>query len=99
MPYITQVQRNVVDDKVQSLINSMKSIDGFEDNKAGVLNYITTCLCAGAIGSSPRYSKINEMIGMLECCKLELYRRVAGPYEDIKTSQNGDVYPIELLSR
>jgi len=33
MPYITQEQRNVVDDKVQSLINSMKSIDGFEDNE------------------------------------------------------------------
>jgi hypothetical protein len=32
------------------------------------------------------------MIGVLECAKLELYRRVAAPYEDAKCEDNGDVY-------
>jgi len=35
---------------------------------------------------------INAIIGALECAKLELYRRVAAPYEDDKIAENGDVY-------
>jgi hypothetical protein len=38
------------------------------------------------------YQNINELIGVLECAKLELYRRVASPYEDEKIQSNGDVY-------
>ena len=33
-----------------------------------------------------------EVLGVLECVKLELYRRVAAPYEDKKCQENGDVY-------
>ena len=40
------------------------------------------------------YTNINEVIGVLECAKLELYRRVAAPYEDEKIEQNGDVYNV-----
>ncbi len=43
------------------------------------------------------YSNINEAIGALECSKLELYRRIAVPYEDIKITENGDVYDPTLL--
>jgi hypothetical protein len=32
------------------------------------------------------------MIGALECCKLELYRMMAAPYEDDKIAENGGVY-------
>ena len=35
---------------------------------------------------------LNAIIGALECAKLELYRRVAAPYEDDKIIENGDVY-------
>ena len=28
---------------------------------------------------------------MLECCKLEFYRKAAAPYEDMKEMQNGKV--------
>ena len=38
------------------------------------------------------YSRINELIGVLECAKIELYRRIAAPYEDDKSRINGDVY-------
>lgn len=38
------------------------------------------------------YSSYNEVIGVLECAKLELYRRMIGPYEDRKCQENGDVY-------
>jgi len=39
-----------------------------------------------------RYQNINDLLGALEGAKLELYRRVAAPYEDEKVESNGDVY-------
>ena len=33
-----------------------------------------------------------KVIGALECAKLELYRRIAAPYEDTKIQENGEVY-------
>jgi len=38
--------------------------------------------------------QINEVIGVLECAKLELYRRVAAPYEERKRIENGEVYAV-----
>lgn len=38
------------------------------------------------------YTTINTLIGVLECAKLELYRRVASGYEDQKRHDNGEVY-------
>jgi len=32
------------------------------------------------------------VIGALEACKLEFYRRAVVPYEDKKIKENGDVY-------
>ncbi len=59
---------------------------------AGELNYVVTRLCDRMLGSDVNYSKINALIGALECAKLELYRRVAAPYEVSKSLENGDVY-------
>lgn len=39
-----------------------------------------------------RYAHLNEVVGVLECAKLELYRRLAAPYEDGKIAEAGDVY-------
>jgi hypothetical protein len=35
------------------------------------------------------YKNINAAVGVLECCKQELYRMTAAPYEDIKINNNG----------
>jgi len=60
---------------------------------AGELNYmITSAIDKYILGDRMSYSLINEAIGVLECAKLELYRRVAVPYEDKKLDDNGDVY-------
>lgn len=61
---------------------------------SGQLNYLLTKLCVeyiGRIGAS--YATFNEVVGALECCKQELYRRMVAPYEDLKRGENGDVYP------
>jgi hypothetical protein len=38
-----------------------------------------------------RYVNILELIGTLECVKLELYRRLAAEYEDLQRLRSGDV--------
>jgi hypothetical protein len=61
---------------------------------AGELNYTITKLVDAYLSRSgtPRYADFNEAIGVLECAKLELYRRLVAPYEDRKLAQHGDVY-------
>ena len=61
----------------------------------GELNYQITCLVDNFISRKElKYSEINSVIGVLECAKMELYRRIAAPYEDKKCKENGDVYSI-----
>ena len=59
---------------------------------AGELNYVYTRLLDRVLGNNPSYEDINTVVGVLECCKEEVYRRVAGPYEDRKIGENGDVF-------
>ena len=60
----------------------------------GELNYMITKIVDDYLmGKGPiRYGHLNEVVGALECAKLELYRRVAAPYEDEKITEFGDVY-------
>lgn len=39
------------------------------------------------------YNTMNDVIGALECAKMELYRRMIADYEDIKIRENGDCRP------
>jgi hypothetical protein len=64
----------------------------------GELNYgITKLVDAWLMDQGISYSSINAAIGVLECAKLELYRRIAAPYEDSKKAINGDAYSRSLL--
>lgn len=83
MPYIPESARSH-----QDLISALPILS------EGELNFVITKLIDSYIESSGgvRYRVINEVIGVLECAKLELYRRIAAPYEDAKCLSNGDVY-------
>ena len=59
---------------------------------AGELNYELTKVVKRYIGLDFNYQKLNDAIGALEGCKLELYRRVVSPYEDKKIKEFGDVF-------
>lgn len=87
MPYIEQKRRLEV---------SWFRSDDYPSRaaSAGELNFQITQLVDDWLGAQGglRYEKINAVIGALECAKLELYRRVAAPYEDQKRHENGDVY-------
>lgn len=62
----------------------------------GELNFLLTIQCLDYLEHKTRgdynYSTINDIVGALECCKQELYRRVAIPLEERKIIENGDVY-------
>lgn len=67
---------------------------GGQPETPGELNYAITRLVDEYLiqKGGIRYAHLNEVIGAIECAKLELYRRVAAPYEDQKITEAGDVY-------
>jgi hypothetical protein len=87
MPYIKMEDRPKYEEPLAELIGTLKEQP--VDRIDGELNYIITRILKGAYPL--RYFNINRAVGVLECCKLEFYRRVAAPYEDIKIKENGDV--------
>ena len=58
----------------------------------GELNYLFTKIALAYVGKYPNYRVYNDIIGALECCKLELYRRKVVDYEEKKIELNGDIY-------
>lgn len=92
MPYIPMTQRLNISDELAN-----KSLEWTPAN-AGELNYLVSRFIANYIEKNGlKYANCNEMIGALECAKLELYRVMVGPYEDDKIAENGGVYrhPLE----
>lgn len=90
MPYIDEEKRQKYDDVIDCLIK-IASID----INPGDLNYIITRILSGVYDiGDPKYNKINTVVGILECAKLEFYRRVAA-YEEQKMDKNGDVSEYE----
>jgi hypothetical protein len=81
MPYIKKERRDAI-------------LSGVEPQDAGELNFAITTMVDKYLQTKGdlRYAHLNEAVGALECAKLELYRRVAGPYEDEKIKEFGDVY-------
>lgn len=89
MPYINGDARKRLDPNLDYL--------GIEcPQTAGELNYLLTQIILDYSNawqdSQPRYQTYNDVIGALECCKLEMYRRAVAPYEERKIAENGDVY-------
>ena len=88
MPYISSEEREALDELVAALVTELRNGDF-----RGRLNYTISSVLAGLLESNgTSYRLINDMVGVLECAKIELYRRVAIPYEDSKIVENGDVY-------
>jgi len=92
MPYIIGDRRGWID-------------SGCLPETAGELNYAITRLVQLYLGATPNYQRFDivrvylppdanclDVMGALEGCKLELYRRQISKYEDQKIVQNGDVY-------
>lgn len=87
MPYILKEKRTVLDPAIRQLADAFIKLAD-EGNFAGNLNYTITKLLS-TLYPEPNYQRFNDMVGALECCKLELYRKKVSPYEDLKEQENG----------
>lgn len=47
-----------------------------DTNTPGELNFVISSLCLKHLGNNINYGNINEVIGVLDCAKLELYRKL-----------------------
>lgn len=93
MPYVAEESR----DEITPLLPTVSAVGAMS---VGELNYfITSVLDRYITHNHLTYSTINELVGVLECVKLELYRRVAAPYEEHKQSRHGDVYNPRNITR
>jgi len=85
MPYIKQEDRNRLHTREMLELSA-------EIKTPGELNYVITKLCHFyAVNKGESYATYNEVIGVLECAKLEYYRRPVAIYEDKKILENGDI--------
>lgn len=89
MPYINRIDRT-----------QFNVYDNHRATNAGELNYVITKLIDEYISRKGKnYAVLNEAIGVLECAKQELYRRVVTPYEETKIIENGDVYTSTEMNK
>ena len=90
MPYIKEEIRrelNVALEHIFDIINNLP------EGKKGAVNYVITRVVHETLVSNPyTYDTLSDAIAAFECAKLDLARRVMGPYEDIKLRENGEVY-------
>jgi hypothetical protein len=82
MPYLKPENRIPMDEIVQIMIDKGVSFNGD-------INYILFKLAKKTI--KPSYANYKNVCGELECCKLEIYRKLIAPYEEIKENENGSV--------
>ncbi len=87
MPYIKQEDRKKWEKTIEDIVDLIKIIP--ENKREGELNYFISTILKGSYEAN--YSNYNKVMGLLECVKQEMYRKVIGPYEDKKRKENGDI--------
>jgi len=86
MPYIVNARR----ESFQDFLDKTKNL---RIDTAGELNYLLTMLGQVYLAThGTSYRTFNEIIGALECAKLETYRRQIANLEEMKKQDNGDVF-------
>ena len=93
MPYIDPRIRPAIEPFVEQLANAIFA-QVPQVSRAGAMNFAISRLIVQLYGNVDlqSYKAINEIVGVLECTKLEFFRRVAAPFEDGKMVEHGDVY-------
>jgi len=93
MPYIPQEDRPTYDALISQLADLLCSQP--PQKRKGHANYVVTQILRRAWGvddpANESYSSYADLIGTLECAKLELYRRWVAAYEDSAISRHGDL--------
>jgi hypothetical protein len=89
MPYIQEERAQRIQDGTVSPA----------DLTAGDLNFLLTMTALTWLSAKPRnYDSLNAVIGALEACKSEFYRRLVAAYEESKLRTNsGAIDPYEMF--
>lgn len=91
MPYIKNEDREFINGHFGFGIDIPSEL-GSCLRTAGDLNYCFTVIAQNYLKQKGlNYQHINDVVGALEGAKMEMYRRIAAPYEDTKIAENGDV--------
>lgn len=78
MPYIEQQKR--------------EDLNTVLPTNAGELNFLIHSVVNEYFSMKEEsYQAYNDIIGAIECAKMEIYRRKIVPYENFKQKQNGDI--------
>lgn len=94
MPYIKQEQRTP---EMNAAVEAFVDSGTAEKANVGDLNYVLSSIVHEWLkAKGVCYANINAAIGVLTCAKLELYRQIAAPYEDIKKAENGPVSELDM---
>jgi hypothetical protein len=89
MPYVDKESRL----KMRATLEAFHYAIDFYGVTPGELNYVITCLANDYINTKgENYTHMNDVLGVLEGAKLELYRQRVAPYENKKMEENGNVY-------
>ena len=83
MPYIKQENREIMTNSIFHL-----NIAFDEIGLTGNLNYVLYNL---AKRHCTNYASFAAFVGELESAKLEIYRKLVAPYEEIKEKENGSI--------
>ncbi len=87
MPYIQQDSRAIFDAEIDNL---------YAPTNPGDLNYIITQICLKYLKErGTNYQRINDVVGCLDCAKMEFYAKLARPYEEEKIKLNGGLKQYE----
>ena len=79
MPYIKKEDRT----------QFHNGVDNLRPSTPGELNYVFTEIIFNYLETKGQsYQTYNDIIGAMECCKMELYRRRIAPYENLKIQEN-----------
>ncbi len=87
MPYVKQAIRQTFEPELSRI---RLLLDG-GSMQPGDLNYVITAIVKTYLGQTPNYTRYNAVIGVLECAKLEVYRKWIAPFEDVKAMENGEI--------
>ena len=99
MPYISESRRDELDQILDLIRDRALLVTSGGEDPAGDLNYLITRILMQTyeLADKPKYAKFNSALGVLTAVTLEMYRRAAAPYEDVKAGQNGDIPEFEEL--
>jgi hypothetical protein len=85
MPYITPGRRQDLGLMLNPAVEA----------NAGDLTYLFYRLALDSLPPGYSYADLHRVIGAMEAAKLEFYRRIVAPYEDVKIQENGDVRIVD----